>query len=195
MPEPALGRTLRVVVVVDDDEAIRLMVARALRDEGYDVATARDGAEALAVVRERRPAAIVLDYQMPVCDGATFAAEYRAAETVPAPIVLITAGGDPAERAAAVQASDVLPKPFDLNELVSVVGRCVGVPACGGYSGGWGERSGSWWSSSTRPLMRMAESRMRPRRSISFSGGRVPRSALRARVSARPRMAVMGLRS
>jgi CheY-like chemotaxis protein len=118
--------TVRRVLVVDDDTAIRSVIASTLRHEGYDVETAKNGKEALARLRTYRPNLILLDYEMPVCDGPTFAAAYREAEPLRAPIILVTAAADPADRAAAVEASDVLPKPFDVEELVSLVSRHAG---------------------------------------------------------------------
>ena len=53
------------IVVADDDPDIRRLVAEILRDEGYRVLTAADGQEALALVRARAPALVLLDLQMP----------------------------------------------------------------------------------------------------------------------------------
>src|SRR4030088_1643140 len=60
------------VLVVDDDPAIRGLVADALRSEGYAVDLAAHGREALDALRARRPATIVLDLMMPVMDGFSF---------------------------------------------------------------------------------------------------------------------------
>jgi len=57
------------VLVVDDDDAIRSMLAEALGFEGYEVECARDGQEALGYIRRAPPQAIVLDLMMPVMDG------------------------------------------------------------------------------------------------------------------------------
>src|ERR687883_659428 len=60
------------VLVVDDDPAIRGLVADALRGEGYTVDIAAHGREALDAMRARRPSTIVLDLMMPVMDGFSF---------------------------------------------------------------------------------------------------------------------------
>jgi CheY-like chemotaxis protein len=71
---------MKRVLVVDDEEAIRLTLAEALEDEGYAVVTAQNGAEALVQVRARPPHGIVLDLMMPVLDGWGFLKAYRAEE-------------------------------------------------------------------------------------------------------------------
>ncbi|MGI8999593.1 MAG: response regulator, partial [Candidatus Limnocylindria bacterium] len=65
------------VVVVDDDEALRNAVRRALRLEGYDVATAVDGADALNQLGTLRADLVVLDVLMPVLDGVTVCRRLR----------------------------------------------------------------------------------------------------------------------
>ena len=57
------------VLVVDDDAAVRDSLARTLRFEGHEVDTARDGLEALAMVRAGEPDAVILDVSMPAMDG------------------------------------------------------------------------------------------------------------------------------
>jgi DNA-binding response OmpR family regulator len=57
------------ILIVDDDALITLMVSESLKLQGFDVAVAEDGAMALEAVRQRRPALILLDAEMPVLDG------------------------------------------------------------------------------------------------------------------------------
>ena len=59
----------RLVLVADDDEDILALLAFRLEREGYDVLAARDGGQALALTRERRPAVAVFDVAMPRLDG------------------------------------------------------------------------------------------------------------------------------
>jgi CheY-like chemotaxis protein len=73
------------VLVVDDDAPVRELIAEALEHEGYAVATAADGLEALEWLDRARADAIVLDYAMPRCDGPAFAAAYRERPGAPAP--------------------------------------------------------------------------------------------------------------
>ena len=60
------------VLVIDDDDNVRMLFARALKLEGYDVGTAATADEALSLMREARPSAIFLDLRMPFVNGAGF---------------------------------------------------------------------------------------------------------------------------
>ena len=111
------------VLVVDDDAPIREVVDALLSEEGYEVVTAADGAAALARLRERPPGLILLDLRMPGMDGWAFARAYRRSPGPHAPIVVLTAAREAAERAAQIGADGVLSKPFDLDELLDLVGR------------------------------------------------------------------------
>jgi CheY-like chemotaxis protein len=111
------------VLVVDDDPDLRRVLTDLLADEGYDVETASDGHLALERARVRPPAVILLDYQMPRCDGRQFAAAYRQLPGPHAPIVLLTAAATVRQRAAEVGADAFIGKPFDLQLLYEVVGR------------------------------------------------------------------------
>jgi len=109
------------VLVVDDDEDVRDTMEMILSDEGFPVATARNGLEALAVVDTDQPRLILLDMRMPVMDGWEFAHTYRARPGPHAPIVVVTAAADARERAKQIHAVDFLAKPFDFDELVRIV--------------------------------------------------------------------------
>ncbi|MEO7189698.1 MAG: response regulator, partial [Vicinamibacterales bacterium] len=65
-------RTDRPILVVEDDEDSRTMVALLLEIEGYSSVVASDGAEGLALARERHPCLILLDLMMPRMDGRSF---------------------------------------------------------------------------------------------------------------------------
>lgn len=113
----------RPVLVVDDEQEIRLLLRDFLTDEGYEVVTAPNGKDALGVAESMEPAVILLDMSMPIMDGWAFARAYRMLTRNPAPIVVLTAGGLAAERAAEVEAASFLAKPFDIDELLAVVQR------------------------------------------------------------------------
>ena len=108
------------VLVVEDDRSVREAVERALRFEGFEVLTARDGAEALAAVMNERPDVIVLDVMMPFVDGleATRRIRARGDRT---PILMLTARETVSDRVAGLDAGadDYLVKPFALEELLA----------------------------------------------------------------------------
>ncbi|HET9317258.1 MAG TPA: response regulator [Vicinamibacteria bacterium] len=113
------------VLVVDDDAAIRQFIQMALEGSGYEVATAEDGQEALAAVRAAPPRVILLDMRMPVMDGWAFTRASRETPPPHAPIVVLTAARDAGEYASDVDADAFLAKPFNLRELLGLVGRLV----------------------------------------------------------------------
>jgi two-component system KDP operon response regulator KdpE len=114
-----------VILVVEDDESLRLLVQMALADEGYDVVTAEDGRAARDRVREHPPRLILLDLRMPVMDGWEFGRVYRESSTAPAPIVVFTAGSDRALKQQDLPGEEFLAKPFDVDELFAVVKRYI----------------------------------------------------------------------
>lgn len=115
------------VLVIDDDQAILETVAEILADEGYSVATARNGLEGLAAVERERPALILLDRWMPVLDGHGFwrALRQRGLEV---PIIAMTAAHDVEPWARELRAAGVLPKPFRLAALLELVATVLGAP-------------------------------------------------------------------
>ena len=113
----------RPILIIEDDEAILSTLELALGDEGYEVLTAMDGAAALEVIERQAPALILLDMKMPVMDGWTFAHAYRRQPEPWAPVLVVTAARDAAQRAAEVGADGYLAKPFELDDLLDLVGR------------------------------------------------------------------------
>ena len=110
------------MLVVDDDEGVRAVMATALEDDGWDVETAENGRLALDALQARAPQAIILDLRMPVMDGLTFANRYREFPEPRAPLILISATVDE----AAVRATGAvtgLRKPIDLTVLLKTVRR------------------------------------------------------------------------
>jgi len=111
------------VLVVDDDEPIRNVVADVLGDEGYDVSLAVDGAEALTSCRDECPDLILLDLNMPGVDGRAFLAAYRLDITCDAPVVVFSAVQSAHRIATEILADDFLSKPFVISELTDIVRR------------------------------------------------------------------------
>jgi CheY-like chemotaxis protein len=106
------------VLVVDDDEAIRDVVAEVLREEGYDVACAQNGAQALRELeRDHQPDLVLLDLMMPVMSGWEVLEEMQANERLSRiPVVVVSAMCAPGAR-------EHLAKPIDLDRLLETVGR------------------------------------------------------------------------
>ena len=113
----------RPVLVVDDDASIRTFLKMALSDNGYEVMTAEHGLAALEAARTAPPSVILLDMRMPIMDGWAFSQAYRQGRPPHAPIVVLTAARDAAQYAGEIEADAFLAKPFDLKELIRVVGR------------------------------------------------------------------------
>lgn len=117
-----------LILVVEDDLDVRESLIEVLEGEGYLVAGATDGLDALSYLREKpQPALILLDWRMPRCDGAEFLRlrqdEPRALRV---PVVLLTADAD-SERSSDVPAgSTFLRKPVQLDDLIDTVQRFVG---------------------------------------------------------------------
>ena len=110
------------VLVVDDDPGIRDIVEAILNEEGFSVATAANGREALDHITEDRPALVLLDLQMPVMTGWELLTHLRDAR-VQVPIVFMTAGFRAKTEAERHQVDGYIGKPFALDELVAVVER------------------------------------------------------------------------
>ena len=114
------------ILVVEDDENIRELVDVILSGAGYEVVTAPDGAAALQVVGSTRPDLVLLDMRMPIMDVWEFARQYRERPEPHAPIVVLTAARDAAQRAAEIHANGYLGKPFDMASLLSLVNHHAG---------------------------------------------------------------------
>jgi two-component system response regulator MprA len=110
------------ILIAEDDRAVRDALVRALRLEGYTVAAAINGAEALEAVRQGEPDVLLLDVSMPMVDGLTVARVLRS-EGSRLPILMLTARTETSDRVAGLDAGadDYLPKPYDLDELLARV--------------------------------------------------------------------------
>jgi two-component system response regulator MprA len=116
------------ILVVDDDPAIRDVVGDILALSHYSVRTASNGAEALDAIRERRPAAVLLDLMMPVMNGWEFLRQYRKeVPRAPVPIVIMSAARDAGSVADELGAQAFLPKPFELDDMLNIVQRLATV--------------------------------------------------------------------
>ncbi len=110
-----------VIMVVDDDRAIRESLSRELNAAGYTTTTAADGSEGIAAFQSQVPDLILTDLAMPRSDGFELIAAIRASSRVPI-IVLSVRGADPDKvRALDLGADDFVTKPFSVAELLARV--------------------------------------------------------------------------
>jgi DNA-binding response OmpR family regulator len=117
------------ILVIDDDAAVRMTIEHLLRDAGYDVLTAEDGMLGMAMFRSEQPDLVITDIIMPEQEGIQTIAEMRKARP-DAKIIAISGGGrignaDFLQMARALGAMDVVSKPFDPDELLTIVENCL----------------------------------------------------------------------
>ena len=116
----ALPDEVTRILVVDDDQDLRRMLALALADEGYDVRAAADGRAALALLATWQPRVIVLDLMMPVLDGWGFRARQLATPgAADVPVIVLSAARD--LRVEVLRPAAVVPKPFNLESFLETV--------------------------------------------------------------------------
>jgi two-component system KDP operon response regulator KdpE len=110
-----------VILIVDDDPAIRDSLSKELRANGYSTTTAADGAEGMSAFQSQVPDLVLTDLAMPRSDGFELIAGIRASSRVPV-IVLSVRGADPDKvRALDLGADDFVTKPFSMAELLARV--------------------------------------------------------------------------
>ena len=120
---PADGVTGPCVLVVDDDPAVRALVARRLTRDGFQVISAANGHEALDLARQHHPTVITLDVMMPDMDGWTVLNTLKSSpDLADIPVVMLTII-DEKNKGFALGAAEYLTKPIDFNRLTQVVGR------------------------------------------------------------------------
>jgi CheY-like chemotaxis protein len=117
----------RTVLVVDDDDAIRTLIARVLVRADFEVAQAGNGSEALAMLRAGSYRTVVLDLMMPVMSGFELVEYLRTNDDAGAPcIVVVSAAGErDLQSITSPLVRSVLRKPFDLPELLAAVEKCA----------------------------------------------------------------------
>jgi len=121
---------LRRILVVDDDAEMRALLLDVLRTEGYDVAEAKDGAEAVLAVRNQDFNVILMDKNMPGPSGLDLLPGFR--RICPhSRIIMITAFGDVSSYMEAVEkgAVEFLFKPFRMEEMKAAVRKALGLDA------------------------------------------------------------------
>jgi len=109
------------VLIVEDDDDLREMMAHMLTIEGFDAATVANGREALKYLQTaEKPHVILLDLMMPVMDGWEFRRQQKAdPDLAPVPVIVLSALDQ--SRAATVDAAAFLKKPLDFDRLLELV--------------------------------------------------------------------------
>jgi DNA-binding response OmpR family regulator len=109
------------VLVVDDEPMVREVLSRYLSRDGFDVATAADGEEALVRFGEAEPDLVLLDLMLPGIDG--YEVFRRLRDRAPTPIIMLTARGEETDRIVGLErgADDYIAKPFSPREVVARV--------------------------------------------------------------------------
>lgn len=110
------------VLVVDDEPAIRALVAKIVERAGHPVDTARDGAEAIAMVEKSRYAVIVLDLMMPIVDGYGLIRHLKTLDS-PRPATIVISAGDSSSlrQLDGAMVHSIVRKPFDIDVLGDLV--------------------------------------------------------------------------
>lgn len=124
MADSSIYQARALVLVVDDDVTVCSIAHAYLQLEGYRVKTATNGQEALAVLREHMPCAIVADLRMPLMDGAALRRwQLATAAVADVPFVLMSASPSLLQEAKTLAVAVVLEKPFANEELKAAIQR------------------------------------------------------------------------
>jgi len=107
------------ILVVDDEPSIVKSIQYSLEKEGYTVATAHDGAQAIEVARREKPNLVILDVMLPSLDGYEVCRQIR--QEMPVPIIMLTAKGEEIDKVVGLEigADEYVTKPFSLRELLA----------------------------------------------------------------------------
>jgi two-component system chemotaxis response regulator CheY len=112
------------ILAVDDSPTMLNMLAGHLRGAGHDVCVAKDGAEALVVMRKERPEIVITDLNMPQMDGLEFIEAARQEETgreIPLLLLTTETAEELKSRARRIGATGWLSKPFDPTQILNLV--------------------------------------------------------------------------
>jgi two-component system response regulator MprA len=113
--------SMPTILIVDDDADMAQIVKIVLEFAGYSCRLASNGQQALGDVAANMPDLVLMDVMMPIMNGAECARELRESYGPDLPIVIMTAAEHAGSRGQASNADAVLAKPFEIDELLSVV--------------------------------------------------------------------------
>lgn len=107
------------ILIVEDQDDVAQLIEIVLRNEGYTVAIARDGAQGLILARDWKPDLILMDIMLPGVDGGRLISRLRKEpETQNLPIVAMSASRTLRDRSGELEADALLAKPFDVDALL-----------------------------------------------------------------------------
>jgi CheY-like chemotaxis protein len=116
----------RTVLVVEDSEVIRRVISLLLEGEGYHVVATDRGLDALDLARQERPDAVTLDLALADADGREILRRLKDdADTRRIPVIILSAFTEALNPAERWYAADVIPKPFDVDDLLRRLDRAV----------------------------------------------------------------------
>jgi DNA-binding NtrC family response regulator len=115
------------ILVVDDEADIRNLIQEILSEEGYDVATAANAAQAREALARRAPELVLLDIWMPDTDGISLLREWQKERRLNCPVVILSGHGtvETAVEATRLGAADFVEKPLSLNKLLRTVDKAL----------------------------------------------------------------------
>ncbi|SIT69736.1 response regulator [Edaphobacillus lindanitolerans] len=118
---------MKRILVVDDQNGIRLLLAEVFRREGHETVLAKNGFEAVERFHETSPDCVLLDMKMPGMDGIEVLKEIKAVSPS-TPVLMMTAYGEQEQidTAKELGATDYFTKPFDIHELRAAVAGILG---------------------------------------------------------------------
>jgi DNA-binding NtrC family response regulator len=127
------------ILIIDDDALVRTTLEYLLRDAGYEISTAEDGMRGMAMFRSEQPDLVITDIIMPEQEGIQTINEMRKAKP-DAKIIAISGSRrignvDFLKMARSLGAMDVVSKPFDADELLTIVENCLAGRVVGSNSG------------------------------------------------------------
>ncbi len=125
MAESAIQPEKRRIILVDDEPGIRLMLSMLLEEEGYEVISAKDGREALELLRTTEPDAVITDYMMPHFNGLQLIAAIRELPNRNNTPILLMSAALPSEIDLVSVNVPFLAKPANLDHLLSLLDQLI----------------------------------------------------------------------
>lgn len=116
-----------LILVVDDDQPIRILMQSLLREFGFEPILAANGSEAIAVANERHPDLILLDKNMPGTSGEDVIRALRDGEGADVPILILTGDSVDPDEIARLGANGGVQKPFDIGALIEQIRSTLGI--------------------------------------------------------------------